>query len=167
MTRRRLVLGLAWTMSLGLGGCGAGTLYGLVGDLTGGGDDGDFVLAVNNLSHTWRVTNYSGTQTGGVSVPASTNLIWDINSDFTFTVTSDEAVSIGNGIALLYDEAGTWRLVDAKTGQIAFTLTRHAGLAIPTASRVEATGTFSLNGTQLVITTAAIGPGSVRYVMAR
>jgi len=161
------VVWLACLASLVLGGCGAGTLIGLVGDLTGGGDDGDFIVTINNLSHAWRVSNYSGSDVGVVSVPTAANLVWTIDNSFTFTVKSTAAVSIGGATSLLYDEAGTWRLVDSKTGQIAFTLTRHAGVDIPTVDRVEVAGLFSLTDTQLVITTSAIGPGSVRYVMTR
>ena len=167
MTMRRWKYTLACGMMLLLGGCGAGSLVGLVSDLTGGGDDGDFVLAIQSLSHTWQVTNYSGSTVGAVSVPSAANLRWVIDSDFTFTVTSDQAVSIGGAVSLLYDEAGTWRMIDSKTGQMALTLTRHAGLTIATVNRVEQTGAYSLNGNQLVLTTAAIGPGSVRYVMTR
>ncbi len=147
MTMKRLGLSAALLASLWLAGCGAGTLIGLVGDLTGGGDDGDFVQAISDVSHAWQVTNYSGPAVGAVTVPAVADLVWDIDSDFTFTVNSDQAVSIGGATSLLYDEAGTWRMVDAKTGQIAFTLTRHAGANVPSVNRDEASGLYALTVT--------------------
>lgn len=171
MVRKRwrtgLVLGLTGLACLGLTGCGAGTLYGLVDELVSGGNDSDPVMATYNLARMWRVQSYTGSETGPVTVPDEAGMVWIMTNDYTFTVSSDRPVSIGSATALLYDEAGTWRMVDARSGQLAFTLTRHAGVDIPVGSRREVTGVYTLHGQQLTLSTAAVGPGTVRYVMGR
>ncbi|NUP98471.1 MAG: hypothetical protein HUU35_01315 [Armatimonadetes bacterium] len=163
----RLRVVLAALLACGLAGCSAGTVVGLVDDLTGGGNDGDATLARRDLSYNWQVTAYAGAQVGAVDVPQAANLRWDFNSDMTFRVTSSQPVAIGEDRTFTYDEAGRWQIVDAKDGRLSLTLTRHGGVDLNSSAQVTVAGTWFLQDTQLVVNTTAIGPGAVRYVMTR
>ncbi|MCC7494326.1 MAG: hypothetical protein IT204_18355 [Fimbriimonadaceae bacterium] len=163
--RRTLLTGLA--LSLLLAGCSAGSLYTVIDDLTGGGNDSDFARAVVDLSHAWQINRYSGDLVGAVDVPSGSNLVWTFESDFTFTVTSAQPVTIGGSDTLRYAESGRWRITDARNRGLGLTLTRHAGVEIPVAQQAEVSGVWFLESGQLVVTTSAIGPGTVRYVGSR
>ena len=152
------------TCALSLCGCGA---LGLI-DVIPGGNDGDTTAIIAALSDNWTVTTYSGTETGAVTVPSAATMRWRLRTDGTFTVTSSQAVSVGNDTVHTYDEAGTWRVISGSTGMLGMTFTRLDGAEVATADRVEVVALYSKPDThQLVLTTDGIGPGSVRYVLYR
>lgn len=146
-----------------LAGCSAPAIVGLVGDLTSGGNDYDVALARSELAHTWVVQAYTGTEIGAVMVPAAAEMRCVFEADGTYRITSKSAVSIGGERGWVYDEAGTWEVVDAKNHGLRLTPTRRGGVAVTGQAAVS--GSYFLESGQLVLTTSVVGPGSVRYVM--
>lgn len=160
---RRLALLAAVTSLALVAGCGPAALIGLIDDLGDGNDDPNTTRLL--LSREWTVARYSGSVTGAVEVPAAAAMRLFLDSDGTFQLTSDEAVSIGGGLTRRYDEVGRWRITSTSRRTLAVTLTRAAGDAVPVDDRAEVAGSYVLDGNSLVLTTTAFGPGNVRYVM--
>lgn len=147
-----------------LNGCGAADLVSLIDVVGAGGSSGN---ATSDLAGEWTVQSYSGTTVGSVTVSADAKMKWTFGSNATFTVTSAQALSIGSGQTKTYDVAGAWLVTNTKGQTIGLTVLRDGTTTIASANQVQRTGTYTLSGSQLVIQTDAIGPGTVRYILAR
>lgn len=162
MRRLGLLLGLATLLA----GCSSAGLFTLVDVIDSDSNDGDVNAATLQLSRRWTVRTYSGETVGAVTVPGAAEMAWTFVPDGSFTVQSSQPVPIGPDRTMTYNESGRWRLINAAKGQMELTLTRRAGISIPSGDQVAVATSYTLIDNQLIVITTAIGPGSVRYVMA-
>ncbi len=153
-----LVLGL-------LTGCGAASLVPLLDLIDTGGSSGG--NATGDLVGEWRVQSYSGTSVGSVTVSTDANMKWKFGTDATFSITSAKALSVGSNTTKTYDVAGAWLVTNTEGQTIGLTVLRDGTTTVPSTSQVQRAGTYTLSGSQLVIQTDAIGPGTVRYILTR
>jgi hypothetical protein len=145
-----------------LAGC-TSSVSGLLEDVAGA-DDANLDKAKTALAHTWLVSAYTGDQTGIVDVPAEANLRWTFRDDGTFTVVSDQALSIGGDATRAYNDAGTWAITNAAGRHFDLTVTSLGGETVPANQREAVDSSWRITGDQLIVTTGALGPGVVRYV---
>jgi hypothetical protein len=158
--------GLALCLALALAGCGDG--FNALIDAVGANNDNNTSAIVSRLAGAWTVTTLAGVAAGALDVPGTTQFVWNLGSNGTFTVRSSEPLSYLDNSSVQYDDQGTWRVVNGATATLGFTLTQRASAAVPSGQQTEVLGTYSLpDRRQLVLFTSALGPGLVRYVLQR